>query len=104
LGSQRYSVIVRRPAKAELEALKLFEQRRITDAIRANLVHGPARETRHMKNLGTIPTGFEYLPPLRELRVGDVRIFYDVNEQELVVYVRAIRSKAGGRTTEEITR
>ena len=41
-------------------------------------------------------------PPIWELRVGDYRVFYDVSEADITVYVRAIRVKPPGKTTEEI--
>ena len=41
-------------------------------------------------------------PPIWELRVGDHRVFYDVAEEEGVVYVRAIRRKRAGKRTEDI--
>ncbi len=40
--------------------------------------------------------------PIWELRVGDYRVFYDVADEERVVYIRAVRKKPAGRTTEEI--
>ncbi|WP_442946922.1 type II toxin-antitoxin system RelE family toxin [Nostoc sp. CMAA1605] len=36
------------------------------------------------------------------MRVGDYRIFYDVDEEDKIVYIRAVRYKAPGQTTEEI--
>ncbi len=45
---------------------------------------------------------FEAVPPIWELRVGEYRIFYDVDEDEKKVYVRAIRRKPPHKTTEEI--
>jgi len=41
-------------------------------------------------------------PPVRELRVGASRAFSDVDEEQQVVHVRAVRRKGRGRTTEEI--
>ena len=41
-------------------------------------------------------------PPIWELRVGEHRIFYDVNVEERTVYVRAVRRKAPHKTTKEI--
>ena len=41
-------------------------------------------------------------PPIWELMVGNYRIFYDVAEEEAMVYVRAIRPKPAGKTTEDI--
>ncbi|HSF17656.1 MAG TPA: type II toxin-antitoxin system RelE/ParE family toxin [Vicinamibacteria bacterium] len=40
--------------------------------------------------------------PVWELRVGDYCVFYDVSEEEKVVYVRAVRRKPGGRRTKDI--
>ncbi|MGH7253948.1 MAG: type II toxin-antitoxin system RelE family toxin [Nitrospiraceae bacterium] len=34
--------------------------------------------------------------------MGGYRVFYDVDEEEQVVYIRAIRKKPAERTTEEI--
>jgi mRNA-degrading endonuclease RelE of RelBE toxin-antitoxin system len=48
-----------------------------------------------------IPPWSEELP-VWELRVGDYRIFYDVSEEEELVYVRAIRKKPPDKRTEEI--
>jgi len=38
---------------------------------------------------------------IRQLRVGDYRVFYDVDEEESLVIVRHVRRK-GTRTTGEI--
>jgi mRNA-degrading endonuclease RelE of RelBE toxin-antitoxin system len=45
---------------------------------------------------------WEYVPPIWELRVGEHRVFYDVDEEAMVVIVRAIRHKPPHKTTEEI--
>ena len=44
----------------------------------------------------------EAIPPIWQLRVGAFRVFYDVNEEERRVYVRAIRRKPAHLKTEEI--
>jgi mRNA-degrading endonuclease RelE of RelBE toxin-antitoxin system len=36
------------------------------------------------------------------LRVGDYRVFYDVQETKRVVYIRAVRLKPQGLQTEDI--
>ena len=41
------------------------------------------------------------LRPVWQLRVGDFRVFYDVDEREREVVVRAVRRK-GSKTTQEI--
>lgn len=45
---------------------------------------------------------FESDPPIWELRVGEFRVFYDVDEIERIVYIRAVRHKPPHKTTEEI--
>ncbi len=42
------------------------------------------------------------VPPIWELRVGDWRVFYDVEEKAGKVFVRAVRHKPPHKTTEEI--
>ena len=37
-----------------------------------------------------------------ELRVGDYRVFYDVSQEDETVYVRAVRKKPLGKSTEEV--
>jgi len=41
-------------------------------------------------------------PPVWQLRVGEYRVFYDVDREEMAVYVRAVRLKPPHKTTEEI--
>ena len=47
-------------------------------------------------------TAWEAVPPVWELRVGESRVFYDVSEEDSVVYVRAVRRKPRGKKTEDI--
>jgi mRNA-degrading endonuclease RelE of RelBE toxin-antitoxin system len=42
---------------------------------------------------------FEHVPPVWELRIGEYRVFYDVDEPDHKVYVRAVLRKEAGRTT-----
>jgi mRNA-degrading endonuclease RelE of RelBE toxin-antitoxin system len=104
LADVKYTVIVRPPAKAEIDALRVFDQRKITDTIRRNLIIDPKTETRNKKLLRGLTPAFEREPPVYELKVGEYRVLYDVNDQKLAVFVRAVRKKSGGMTTEEITR
>jgi mRNA-degrading endonuclease RelE of RelBE toxin-antitoxin system len=58
--------------------------------------------TRRRKILDRVAPGFEHIPPLWELRVGEFRIFYDVDLSAGKVYVRAVRRKRVDQITEEI--
>ena len=74
----------------------------VLDAIERALVHEPTTPTRNRKLLtNLVPTWVAELP-IWELRVGKYRVFYDASEEELTVYVRAVREKGRGRTTKEI--
>jgi mRNA-degrading endonuclease RelE of RelBE toxin-antitoxin system len=97
-----FALVVTAAAKAELGALRMFERRRVADAIDANLLYDPLAGSRARKPLGTVPAGFVYRPPLWELKVGDVRVFYDVDEQTREVVIRAVRTKPPGKTTQEV--
>jgi hypothetical protein len=71
-------------------------------AVQTQLTHEPTRPTRNRKLLVNLIPPWTAEPPIWELRVGDCRVFYDVSEEEAVVYVRAIQRKPPGKRTEEI--
>ena len=75
---------------------------RILDKIEEQLTHEPTRETRNKKMLVGLAPPWEHVQPVWELRVGENRVFYDVDEDASVVIVRAVRYKPPHKTTEEI--
>lgn len=89
-------------AVEDLEGVRPFERRRILEAIEKKLTDLPTSESRNRKLLRGLVVPFDAVPPIWELRVGDLRVFYDVDEEEHQVYVRAIRRKPPHRRTEEI--
>src|SRR5579884_4146381 len=97
-----YTVRVTRSAEQELRAIRAYDRRRIVDEIEGQLAHQPTVETRNRKQVPAASPGFEHVPPLWELRVGEYRVFYDVSAEESTVSVRAVRHKGPGQTTEEI--
>ncbi len=99
-----FSLVVSEAARQELDALRAFEQAEIVDAIEKKLIVDPLAETRKMKKLGDVKAGFAYERPLRELKVGNYRVYYNVDEQAHTVYVQAIRHKPPQMTTEEVLR
>jgi len=99
-----FSVVVKAAAKAEFDALEAFERRAVSEAINANLVYQPLVEARKRKLLGELKTGFAYVPPLWELKVGGIRVFYSVDSVQRFVTIRAIRRKPPHMTTEEVVR
>lgn len=58
--------------------------------------------TGNRKILTVTQATFAFEPPLWELRVGDFRVFYDVEETSQTVHVRAVREKPPHATTEEV--
>ena len=86
----------------DLEKLSAYHRTRTLDAIEAQLVQEPTRPTRNRKLLVNLIPPWTADPPIWELRVGEYRVFYDVSHEERVVYVRAIRKKPPGKTTEEV--
>jgi mRNA-degrading endonuclease RelE of RelBE toxin-antitoxin system len=58
--------------------------------------------TKNRKTVEGVSPGFHHVPPLWELRVGEYRVFYDVDAATETVYVRAIRLKTPDQTTEDI--
>jgi len=87
---------------ADLKKLRAAHRRRILDAVRQKLSHQPLVPTKHVKLLRKLVPPFEAVPPIWQLRVGDYRVFYDVDEASSTVFVRAVRRKPPHRTTEEI--
>src|SRR5690349_850233 len=88
-----FTVQIVSSALAELKAIPVFNRRQITEAIDEQLPHQPAVPTRNRKLLENLQPTFECEPPVWELRVGSYRVFYDVDEENQTVTVRAIRDK-----------
>ena len=96
-----YGVEVAASAEKELRALRPFDQKAVVAAIEG-LTAEPAVETRNRKQLVNLVPPFEATPPVWELRVGEFRVFYDVDEAQKKVFIRAVRRKPPHKTTEEI--
>ena len=97
-----FTVELTRRASNDLKPFRTFDQRRITDAIKEQLQHQPTEATKNRKCLEGVEPEFDYEPPLWELRCGEFRVFYDVDQEGQVVHVRAIRRKDQGQTTEDV--
>lgn len=86
----------------DLKKLRARERKRILDNIEKQLTVEPTRKTRNRKILVGLVPPWEYIEPVWELRAGEYRVFYDVDETTATVFVRAIRHKPPHKTTEEI--
>lgn len=96
-----FTIEVSASAAREIEDVRPFEQRRIVGNIKRSLTVEPVRPSRNRKRLEGVAPGFDHVPPLWQLRVGDYRVFYDVDAHRRIVTIRAVRLK-GKRTTEDI--
>ena len=76
-------------ASDELRSFRKNEQKQVLEAVKTQLLHEPASVTRNRKRLR--PNELAQW----ELRVGDFRVFYDVDEAEQIVSVRALGHKTG---------
>jgi mRNA-degrading endonuclease RelE of RelBE toxin-antitoxin system len=86
----------------DLEDLRAYERSQILDAIETQLTYQPTRRTRNKKPLEGLIPPWDYVPPVWELRLGDYRVFYDVDETMSLVTIRAIRYKPPHKMTEDI--
>jgi mRNA-degrading endonuclease RelE of RelBE toxin-antitoxin system len=86
----------------DLAGMRAHDRGLILDKIEEQLTHQPTQVTRNRKPLPGLAPPWQHEPPVWELRVGEHRVFYDVNAEEQRVVVRAIRHKPPHKTTEEI--
>lgn len=86
----------------DLKKIPVYYRNGILQAIEDNLLHEPAVLSRNRKIIINLVPPWGEAPPIWELRVGGYRVFYDVDGGERVVYVRAVREKPHGKTTEEV--
>lgn len=95
-----YRILIVPEAVDELNEIPTFHRRQVEEAIDKKLKHEPTKETQNRKCLRSVVAGFEFEPPLWELRVGEWRVFYDVEEKTVII--RAIRKKPSSKRTEDI--
>jgi mRNA-degrading endonuclease RelE of RelBE toxin-antitoxin system len=80
-------------ASDELRSFRKNEQKQILEAIETQLLHEPLSLTRNRKKLR--PNELSEW----ELRVGNFRVFYDVDKEEQVISIRVLGQKTGSRLT-----
>ena len=97
-----YRILFSAGVEQDLRNIQPFHRNRILDQIEESLTHQPTVPSRNRKLLVNLLPPWEATSVVWELRSGDHRIFYDVDEAKQVVKIRAIRKKPPGKTTEEI--
>jgi mRNA-degrading endonuclease RelE of RelBE toxin-antitoxin system len=96
-----YDVRIAALAREHLDELRPFDRNRVLDEILAHLVANPTVATTRRKMLVGVTPSFEHVPPVWQLRVGELRVIYDVDPRARTVVVRAVLHK-GNKTTGEI--
>lgn len=95
-----YSIRYEEATEEELRKLRRFDARRILAEVDEQLKTEPAAPSRRRKMLTGLIPPWDQVRPVWQLRVGEFRVFYDVDEEKCEVIIRAVRRK-GGKTTEE---
>ncbi len=85
----------------ELKAFRAADRSRVLDEIERQLSAEPNRQTRRRKILVGLTPPWDQLRPVWQLRIGDFRVFYDIDEPRRRVIVRAVRRK-GAKMTREV--
>jgi len=96
-----FEIRLARGALEDLRRLRAHDRTRILDEIEHCLLEQPQEPSRNREELMALVPPWEHVPPVWELRVGEYRVFYDVDPRARVVFVRAVRRK-GRSTTKEI--
>ena len=84
-----YTIEYTQRALEDLITLKKHEQSEILDAVDAQLMYEPTVEVRNRKRMRPNPYA------AWELRVGDFRVLYDVNERVRIVEIQRVGEKRG---------
>jgi mRNA-degrading endonuclease RelE of RelBE toxin-antitoxin system len=97
-----YAIEFSEQALADLLELRAFDRATIMEAISTMLTHEPTIEARNRKPLQReLPPGLLDTPQgavVWELRVGDFRVYYDVEPDTKVLVIRVVEK---GRLTTE---
>ena|SRR5437764_7174306 len=85
-----YRLDISPDAESHLIPLRKFDQTRIVNAMETQLTHEPLKPSRNRTPMRS------NLIATWELRVANFRVYYDVNEPEQMVLIRAIGIKQHG--------
>jgi mRNA-degrading endonuclease RelE of RelBE toxin-antitoxin system len=86
-----YEIIFEPDAMDHLRALSARDRATVFEKVEGQLSYEPGKETRHRKRLRPNP-----LAPW-EVRIGTLRVFYDINEEASEVRIVAVGRKRGNR-------
>lgn len=78
---------------SHIEALTARQRAILLEVVQRKLAHQPTIETRNRKRLRPNPLS------AWELRIGELRVYYDVNESPRIVTIRAVGIKDRNRVS-----
>ena len=90
-----------RGALDDLKRLRARDRVRVVAEIERCLSEHPQEPSRNRKELAGLVPPWDHVKAVWDMRVGDLRVFYDVDTGAREVIVRAVRRK-GRSTTREI--
>jgi len=96
-----FDILYDEAAEEDLRRLRPYDVRRVMNEVDAQLTKNPTVPGRRKKLLEGLLPPWDGVRPVWQLRVGDFRVFYDVDAERREVAVRAVRRK-GSKTTEGI--
>jgi mRNA interferase RelE/StbE len=96
MPSEPYEIQYAAEAVADLRAMRPFDRRNVLDGIEIHLLYQPKFISRSRIKAMIQPFWSQY-----RLRIGDFRIYYDVNDQHRVVNVLRVLMKTTDQTPEE---
>ena len=89
--AEPYNINLTTGAEADVRWFSAYARRLILDGLEVHLQYLPTQGTRRLKQLDPNPVaGWE-------LRLGDFRVLYDVDEEDETVVVAAVAVKDGNR-------
>ena len=89
MAKMEFSIIVSPEAVKELRALPAYDRAQVRGAIEGHLRHGPKRLSKsRIKRLRGVSK------PQFRLRVGNVRVFYDVSEKTVEILAIVTKEQA----------
>ncbi len=101
-GMPKFEIEIADLAAKELKGPRAFDRRRVVEEVERQLADQPTEVSKNRKRLDSAAPDFEHMAPIWELRVGEFRVFYDVDGPAQTVYVRAVRPKRQDQTTEDV--
>jgi mRNA-degrading endonuclease RelE of RelBE toxin-antitoxin system len=96
-----YTVRYSRLAHGQLLALRAYDARRIVEAVDHLAAQPDPGAAPGVKLIGGLKPPWIGKRPFYQLRVGDHRVFFDIDGDEVLVLVQAVRRK-GRKRTEEV--